>query len=189
MMKDSHKQWTKIKRETKNQTFLVTNKLECHLKIKMMTTNYNWKRFFFLHCIAGILFVLIIISNQNEILPRVYSVTTTTPNITSSPNSSSVAGVIIITKNDKGNLIFKPQTLTIKPGEEVFIGNNDTSPHSVTNGISSNDPLSGKLFDTGIIRTKGYAEFVASNLNPGRYPFHSIEDPLLKGEIIVISEK
>jgi len=155
----------------------------------MMATNYNWKRFFFLHCIAGILFVLIIISNQNEILPQVYSVTTTAPNITSSPNSSSVAGVIIITKNDKGNLIFKPQTLTIKPGEEVFIGNNDTSPHSVTNGISSNDPLSGKLFDTGIIRAKGYAEFVASNLNPGRYPFHSIEDPLLKGEIIVISEK
>ena len=189
MRKDSHKQWTKIKRETKNQTFLVTNKLECHLKIKMMTTNYNWKRFFFLHCIAGILFVLIIISNQNEILPRVYSVTTTTPNITSSPNSSSVAGVIIITKNDKGNLIFKPQTLTIKPGEEVFIGNNDTSPHSVTNGISSNDPLSGKLFDTGIIRAKGYAEFVASNLNPGKYPYYSSNDPSLKGEIIVISEK
>jgi hypothetical protein len=45
------------------------------------------------------------------------------------------------------------------------------------------------LFDTGIIKAKGYAEFVASNLNPGRYPFHSIEDPSLKGEIIVISEK
>ncbi len=154
----------------------------------MMATNCNWKRFFFLHCTAWILFVLIIAS-QNEILPRVYSVTTTAPNTASSPNSSPVAGVIIITKNDKGNLIFKPQTLTIKPGEEVFIGNNDTSPHSVTNGISSNDPLSGKLFDTGIIKAKGYAEFVASNLNPGKYPFYSIEDPSLKGEIIVISEK
>jgi plastocyanin len=153
----------------------------------MMATYYNWKRFFFLHCIA-ILFVLII-ANQNEILPRVYSVTTAAPNTASSPNSSSVAGVIIITKNDKGTLIFKPQTLTIKPGEEIFIGNNDTSPHSVTNGISSNDPLSGKLFDTGIIKAKGYAEFVASNLNPGKYPFYSIKDPSLKGEIIVISEK
>ena len=66
---------------------------------------------------------------------------------------------------------------------------NDTSPHSITNGISSNDPLSGKLFDTGIINPKGYAEFVASNLNPGKYPFYSIKDPSLKGEIIVISEK
>src|SRR5690349_2634922 len=149
MRKDSHKQWTKIKRETKNQTFLVTNKLECHLKIKMMATNYNWKRFFFLHCIAGILFVLIIISNQNEILPQVYSVTTSDPNISSNPNSASVAGVIIITKNDKRDLIFKPQTLTMEPGEEVFIGNHDTSPQSITNVLSANDPLSAKLFNTG----------------------------------------
>ena len=149
---------------------------------------YNWKRFIFSSCMIGILFILII-ANQNWILPRAYSVTSTAPNTTATPNSSSLAGVIIITKNDKGNLIFKPQTLTIKPGEEVFIGNNDTSPHSITNGISSSDPLSGKLFDTGLINPKGYAEFVASNLNPGKYPFYSIKDPSLKGEIIVISEK
>jgi plastocyanin len=82
---------------------------------------------------------------------------------------------------------FRPQT-PIKPGEEIFIGNNDTSPHSITNGISSSDPLSGKLFDTGLINPKGY-EFVASNLNPGKYPYYSIKDPSLKGEIIVMSEK
>lgn len=106
-----------------------------------------------------------------------------------SPNTSPVAAVVIITKNDKGNLTFKPQTLTIKPGEEVFIGNNDTSPHSLTNGISSNDPLSGKLFDTGIIKAKGYAEFVASNLSPGKYQFYSKTEPSLKGEILVVPEK
>ena len=158
------------------------------LKIKVMDRpTYNWKRFVSLSCMIGILFILI--ANQNEILPRVYPVTTTASNTTATPNSSSLAGVIIITKNDKGNLSFKPQTLTIKPGEEIFIGNNDTSPHTVTNGISSNDPLSGKLFDTGIINAKGYAEFVASNLNPGKYPFYSIKDPSLKGELIVTSEK
>ena len=158
------------------------------LKIKVMDRpTYNWKRLVSLSCMIGILFILI--ANQNEILPRVYSVTTTASNTTATPNSSSLAGVIIITKNDKGNLSFKPQTLTIKPGEEIFIGNNDTSPHSVTNGISSSDPLSGKLFDTGLINPKGYAEFVASNLNPGKYPFYSIKDPSLKGELIVTSEK
>ena len=158
------------------------------LKIKVMDRpTYNWKRLVSLSCMIGILFILI--ANQNEILPRVYSVTTTASNTTATPNSSSLTGVIIITKNDKGNLSFKPQTLTIKPGEEIFIGNNDTSPHSVTNGISSSDPLSGKLFDTGLINPKGYAEFVASNLNPGKYPFYSIKDPSLKGELIVTSEK
>ena len=149
---------------------------------------YNWKRFISSSCMIGILFILII-ANQYEILPHAYSVTTTAPNTTATPNSSSLAGVIIITKNDKGNFIFKPQTLTIKPGEEIFIGNNDTSPHSITNGISLSDPLSGKLFDTGLINPKGYAEFVASNLNPGKYPYYSIKDPSLKGEIIVLSEK
>jgi len=149
---------------------------------------YNWKRFILLPCIIGTLFILLI-ANQNWILPHAYSATTTTSNATATPNSSSLAGVIIITKNDKGNLIFKPQTLTIKPGEEVFIGNNDTSPHSITNGVSASDPLSGKLFDTGIINPKGYAEFVASNLNPGKYPYHSIKDHSLKGEIIVTSER
>jgi len=149
---------------------------------------YIWKRFILLPCIIGTLFIFLI-SNQNWILPHAYSVTTIAPNTTATPNSSSLAGVIIITKNDKGNLIFKPQTLTIKPGEEIFIGNNDTSPHSITNGISSSDPLSGKLFDTGLINPKGYAEFVASNLNPGKYPYYSIKDPSLKGEIIVMSEK
>ena len=98
---------------------------QLQLETVFLFTLYSW-----------ILFVLIIAS-QNEILPRVYSVTTTASNTTATPNSSSLAGVIIITKNDKGNLSFKPQTLTIKPGEEIFIGNNDTSPHSVTNGISS----------------------------------------------------
>ena len=74
-------------------------------------------------------------------------------------------------------------------GSSIFIGNNDTSPHSITNGIGPNDPLSGKLFDTGVIKPKGFAEFVASNLNPGKYPYYSSNDPSLKGEIIVVSEK
>ncbi len=154
----------------------------------MDRTTYNWKRFILLPCLIGTLFILLI-ANQNGILPHAYSVTSMAANTTATPNSSSQAGVIIITKNDKGNLIFKPQTLTIKPGEEIFIGNNDTSPHSIINGISSSDPLSGKLFDTGLINPKGYAEFVASNLNPGKYPYYSIKDPSLKGEIIVMSQK
>jgi hypothetical protein len=45
------------------------------------------------------------------------------------------------------------------------------------------------LFDTGVIKAKGYAEFVASNLNPGKYPYYSIKDPSVKGEIIVLSVK
>jgi plastocyanin len=142
--------------------------------------------------VTGMLLMLLLISaNQNGLIPWVYSATnstTPTPTPTSS-NTSPVAAAILISKNDQGNIIFKPQTITIKQGDEVFIGNNDTSPHSITSGIGPNDPLSGKLFDTGVIKPKGFAEFVASNLNPGKYPYYSSNDPSLKGEIIVVSEK
>jgi plastocyanin len=136
-----------------------------------------------------LLMLLLISANQNGLIPWVYTATNSTTPTPVSSNTSPVVAAILISKNDQGNLIFKPQTITIKQGDEVFIGNNDTSPHSLTNGIEPNDPLSGKLFDTGVIKPKGFAEFVASNLNPGKYPYYSSNDPSLKGEIIVVSEK
>ena len=151
---------------------------------------YSGKILAALFVVTGMLLLSIIV-NQNGLIPWVYSATnSTTPTPTpAGSNASPVAAVITITKNDQGNIIFKPQTITIKQGDEVFIGNNDTSPHSLTNGVAPNDPLSGKLFDTGVIKPKGFAEFVASNLNPGKYPYYSSNDPSLKGEIIVVSEK
>jgi plastocyanin len=161
------------------------------MSAKMMNRSiYSGNILVALYVLNGILLLSIIV-NENGLIPWVYSATNSTksaPTPTSS-NASPVAAVITISKNDQGNIIFKPQTITIKQGDEVFIGNNDTSPHSITNGIGSNDPLSGKLFDTGVIKAKGFAEFVASNLNPGKYPYYSSNDPSLKGEIIVVSEK
>ena len=152
---------------------------------------YSGKILAALFVVTGMLLMLLLISaNQNGLIAWVYSATnSTTPTPTSSNTSPVADSTILISKNDQGNIIFKPQTITIKQGDEVFIGNNDTSPHSITNGIGPNDPLSGKLFDTGVIKPKGFAEFVASNLNPGKYPYYSSNDPSLKGEIIVVSEK
>lgn len=39
--------------------------------------------------------------------------------------------------------------------KEIFIGNNSTSTQSFTSVTGPEDPLSGKLFDTGIINSKG----------------------------------
>jgi plastocyanin len=134
---------------------------------------YSGKILSALFVVTGMLLMWLLVSrNQNGPMPLVNSATnSTTPTPTPvSSNTSPVAAAILIFKNDQGNLIFKPQTITIKQGDEVFIGNNDTSPHSLTNGTGPNDPLSGKLFDTGVIKPKDFAEFVASNLNPGKYP-------------------
>jgi plastocyanin len=81
--------------------------------------------------------------------------------------------------------VFKPETTTVGKGAEIFVGNNSTSPQSITSGTGPDDPLSGKLFNTGVFESKGYAEFVTANLNPGTYPFYSSTDPSVKGTLII----
>ena len=100
-------------------------------------------------------------------------------------NSSPVAAIITITEDAEQNTVFRPETTNITRGEEIFIGNNSSSPQSITSGTGPEDPLSGKLFDTGIINSKGYAEFVTANLNPGSYPYYSTTNPSAKGLINV----
>jgi plastocyanin len=111
--------------------------------------------------------------------------TTTAPIVHSDIDSTPIAAVITISKGPQGNTIYNPQSTTIKIGEEILIVNNSSSPHSVTNGNGPTDPLSGKLFDTGIVNPGAFTEYVASNLQPGNYPYYSISDPSVRGEIII----
>ena len=118
---------------------------------------YSGKILAALFVVTGMLLMWLLVSrNQNGPIPLVYSATnSTTPTPTSvSSNTSPVAAAILISKNDQGNIIFKPQTITIKQGDEVFIGNNDTSPHSLTNGIGPNDPLSGNYLTLELLNQK-----------------------------------
>ena len=103
----------------------------------------------------------------------------------SSSDSSIVAAVITITENAEGNTVFKPETTNITRGSEIFVGNNSSSPQSITSGTGPDDPLSGKLFNTGVMKSKEYSEFVTANLNPGTYPIYSSTNPLVKGSIVV----
>ena len=111
--------------------------------------------------------------------------TATAPIVHSDIDSTPIAAVITISKGAQGNTIYNPQSTTIKMGEEILIVNNSSSPHSVTNGNGPTDPLSGKLFDTGIINPGAFTEYVASNLQPGNYPYYSTSDPSVRGEIII----
>jgi plastocyanin len=109
----------------------------------------------------------------------------TTSSSASSQDSSFVAAIITITEDAEQNTVFTPETTNITRGDEVFIGNNSSSPQSITSGTGPEDPLSGKLFDTGVIKSKGYAEFVTANLSPGSYPYYSSTNPSAKGLIFV----
>jgi plastocyanin len=106
-------------------------------------------------------------------------------NISLASGPTPIVAVITISKDAQGNTVYNPQSVTIKPGEEILILNNDTTSQTFTNGMGQDDQLSGKLFDTGTIEPRGFVEYVASNLQPGTYPFFSMSDPTAKGELEV----
>jgi plastocyanin len=115
--------------------------------------------------------------------------TTTTSGLLSSVHpdvdSSPIAAVIIIGEGAQGNVVYIPNNVTIKVGEEILIVNNSTDAQSVTNGMSPDDPLAGRLFNTGPIPPGGFTEYVASNLSPGNYTFYSTNSTSTTGVLII----
>ncbi|MGA7602305.1 MAG: hypothetical protein WCE33_04400 [Nitrososphaeraceae archaeon] len=103
----------------------------------------------------------------------------------SAVESSTVVSLITISKGPQGNIVINPPTTTIKTGGEILIFNNDTAVHTIKSGMGPSDPVAGRLFGAGPIQPKGYIEYVASNLQPGTYPFYSTHDPSIKGELVV----
>jgi plastocyanin len=100
-------------------------------------------------------------------------------------DSSPIAAVIIIGEDMQGNVSYIPNNVTVKVGEEILIVNNGTYTQSVTNGMSPDDPLAGKLFDTGPIPPRGFAEYVAANLSPGNYTFYSTNSTSTTGVLTI----
>jgi hypothetical protein len=100
-------------------------------------------------------------------------------------DASPIAAVIIIGKDLQGNVTYMPNNVTIKAGQEILVVNNVTDSQSMTNGMDPDDPLAGKLFDTGPIPPRGFAEYVAANLSPGSYAFYSSNSTSTKGVLTI----
>jgi plastocyanin len=106
------------------------------------------------------------------------------------PDATPIAVVLYISEDKDGNVFFNPSEFTIKQGEEVLVLNNSTGDHSFTNGESQDDKMAGKIFDTKMIKSGSFAEYLAFNLSPGEYPFYSSTDPLnIKGKMTVLPQK
>jgi hypothetical protein len=116
------------------------------------------------------------------------SINAQTHTIHSDIDSTPIAAVITITKDKDGNTIFNPQVTTIKQDEEILVLNNDTTAHSFTNGANPQDPMAGKIFDSGQIQPKGFIEYVAANLDPGNYTFFTTTDPNVTAQISILQK-
>jgi len=135
----------------------------------------------------------ILLQQQNAAYAQVSSgsnnTTSTTTDLRSSVHpdvgSSPIAAVIIIGEDMQGNVSYIPNNVTVKVAEEILIVNNGTYTQSVTNGMGPDDPLAGKLFDTGPIPPRGFAEYVAANLSPGNYTFYSTNSTSTTGVLTI----
>jgi plastocyanin len=136
---------------------------------------------------------ILLLQQQNAAYAQISSgsnnTTSTTTDLLSSVHpdvdSSPIAAVIIIGEDMQGNVSYIPNNVTVKVGEEILIVNNGTDTQSVTNGMGPDDPLAGKLFDTGPIPPRGFAEYVAANLSPGNYTFYSANSTSTTGVLTI----
>jgi len=86
----------------------------------------------------------------------------------------------------QGNPDYDPDQLTVKKGDIIQVNNADTAmPHTVTNGESTTDPNSAKLFDTGIIMGGESAQLDTSNVDAGSHPFYCTVHPYMTGTLTV----
>jgi plastocyanin len=134
----------------------------------------------------SVILATVLLSNMTVISSFAQSTNNSMPPTThSSVDSSPIATIITINEDAKGSISFSPSNVTVNSGNEILFLNNASKPYSVINGEGSNDPLTGKLFKTEIIKSKGFTEYVTSNLQPGEYSFSVSENPQSKGKIIV----
>ena len=85
----------------------------------------------------------------------------------------------------QGNPDYDPDELTVKKGDTITVNNEDTMPHTVTNGESGYDPNSGKLFDTSIINGGDSAEIDTSSVDAGAHPFYCMVHPYMTGSLTI----
>ena len=104
-------------------------------------------------------------------------------------DASPIDAIIMINEDQNNTAFYQPSVVTIKVGGEILIANNATSDHSVTSGSGPDDPMSGKMFNTDIIKPKAFVEYVTENLRPGNYSFYSTTDPQIKGTMVVVPSK
>lgn len=103
-----------------------------------------------------------------------------TSNATAGPTIAILEGAV-----NQGAPDFNPDSLTVKKGDKITVVNQDSSIHTITNGADSQDPNSGKLFDTKFLDSKKSAVIDTANLDPGSYAYYCQVHPFMKGTLVV----
>jgi plastocyanin len=112
---------------------------------------------------------------------------TSTASVPGTPSATTAAATLKILQGSsvQGNPAYDPDPITVKAGDTIAIDNEDSTPHTVTNGKDATDPNMGKLFDTSIINAGDSGEIVTADLQPGEYPYFCAVHPYMTGTMTV----
>jgi plastocyanin len=112
---------------------------------------------------------------------------TSTASAPGTPSATTAAATLKILQGSsvQGNPAYDPDPITVKAGDTIAIDNEDSTPHTVTNGKDATDPNMGKLFDTSIINAGDSGEIVTADLQPGEYPYFCAVHPYMTGTMTV----
>jgi plastocyanin len=106
-------------------------------------------------------------------------------------NSAAATISIPVGASTPGNPAYEPSSLTVKKSDKIDVINEDSFPHTVTNGKGPDDPEAGRQFDTSIIRPgtpdePKSVELVTANLEAGEYDFHCAVHPFMTGKLNIV---
>ncbi|MGD3108159.1 cupredoxin domain-containing protein [Streptomyces sp. YGL11-2] len=76
------------------------------------------------------------------------------------------------------DFVYRPATLTVRPGTKITVVNEDSAPHTVT------ATGAGKPFDTGNL-AQGQSAVITAPTKPGSYPYICTVHPYMKGTLTV----
>ncbi|MEO9320578.1 MAG: cupredoxin domain-containing protein [Nitrososphaera sp.] len=105
-----------------------------------------------------------------------------------STSSTPAAEKISILKGAsvQGSPAYDPDSATAKKGDIVEVDNTDNAMHTLTSGTGSDDPNSGKAFDTSYIQPGKSATITLDKVDSGTtYPFYCQVHPFMKGSLKV----
>src|SRR5919106_42223 len=98
---------------------------------------------------------------------------------------ADVTLTILTGSSTQGNPDYEPDELTVTKGNTILVDNVDTMPHTVTNGESSTDPNSAKIFDTSIIMGGESTVLETTNIDAGTYPYYCMVHPFMTGSLTI----
>jgi len=119
-------------------------------------------------------------------LPTMMQFSSSSATESSSETTSEVSVTILKGSSIQGSPAYAPSIVTASKDSTITWVNDDVAPHTVTSGTGTDDPQSGKLFDSGSLGQGKKFSMPAKHIGAmGEHGYYCIIHPFMKGKITI----